>query len=118
MISVWRNTGFGVDVAISVHDDYDINWLGEVSCVGACLHRHEVDQMLKSRSFAEVTHHVGLDTDSKYFAFGDALCNPHAEISGARAPSLFPIGNVHAVIPTWGIELWYDVLRVMDSSRT
>jgi hypothetical protein len=41
--------------------------------------------MLKSRSFAKVAHHVRFDIGSKYFSFGDALCNPHAEIAGSRA---------------------------------
>ena len=62
-----------------------INRFGEIGGVGACLHRHEVDQMLTSRSFAKVANHVRLDISCKYFAFRDALCNPHAEIPGARA---------------------------------
>jgi len=41
--------------------------------------------MLTSRSFAEITHHVRFDIGGKYFAFRDALCNPHAEIPGGRA---------------------------------
>ena len=76
--------GSVADVVISIDDDRDINRLGEIGRVGACLHRHEVDQMLTSRSFAKIAHHVRLDIGSKYFAFRDVLRNPHAEIPGSR----------------------------------
>ena len=71
-------------MVISVHDERNIDRLGEIDRVGACLHRHEIDQMLTSRSFAEVAHHIWLDIGGKYFAFRNVLCNPHAEIPGAR----------------------------------
>jgi hypothetical protein len=73
------------DVVKSVHDERNIDRLVEIGRVGACLHRQEVVQMLTSRSFAEIAHHVRLDIGGKYFAFWDALCNSHAEIPGARA---------------------------------
>jgi hypothetical protein len=98
--------GSVADVVISVHDERNIDRLGEIDRVGACLHRHEVDQMLTSRSFAEVAHHIRLDIGGKYFAFRDALCNPHAEIPGARAD----IGDKRTALQMQGVQ---NLLRLL-----
>src|SRR5580692_10170964 len=62
--------------------------------------------MLTSRSFAEVAHHVRLDIGGKYFAFRDALCNPHAEIAGARSD----IGDKRSVLQMQDVQ---NLLRLL-----
>jgi len=62
--------------------------------------------MLTSRSFAEVAHHIRLDIGGKYFAFRDALCNPHAEIPGARAD----IGDKRSALQMQGVQ---NLLRLL-----
>ena len=126
MISVWQNIGFGCRCVISVHNESNINRLGETYRVGACLHRHEIDQMLTSRSFTEIAHHVRLDIGGKYFAFRDALCNPHAEITGARAGigdkrsalQMQDVQNLLRLLPGIAfriIELFGPFLRIVES---
>src|SRR5580700_8107790 len=62
--------------------------------------------MLTSRSFAEIAHHVRLDIGGKYFAFRDALCNPHAEIAGARSD----IGDKRSALQMQGVQ---NLLRLL-----
>src|ERR1700724_3140898 len=81
--------------------------------------------MLTSRSFAEITHHVPFDIGGKYFAFRNALCNPHAEIPGARADigdkrsalQMQSVQNLLSLLPGVAlriIELFGPFLRIFE----
>src|SRR5208337_4133306 len=62
--------------------------------------------MLALRTLAEVAHHVRLHVGRKYFAFGNVLGDPHAEISGARAE----VCNLHSGFQMQGA---YDLLGLL-----
>ena len=62
--------------------------------------------MLTLRSLAKVTHHARLYIGGEYFAFGNALGNPHAEISGARAD----IGDARSGLQMQGVQNLFRLL--------
>ena len=67
--------------------------------------------MLTLRSLAKVTHHARLYIGGEYFVFGNALGNPHAEISGARAD----IGDARSGLQIQGVQ---NLFRLLPASRS
>ena len=113
------------DVVIGVHHQNNVDELGEVGGVRAGLHRHEVAQMLSSRPLTKVTHHVRLDIGGEYFAFGNALGDPDAEISGTRADvgdagSTFQMQGIHNLfgllpgVTFRVVELFGPLIRIIE----
>ena len=81
--------------------------------------------MLTLRSLANVTHHVRLDIGGEYFAFGNALCDPYTEISGARANvgdtrgafQMQSIQNLFGLLPSIAfrvVELFGPLIRIFE----
>src|SRR5262249_17797347 len=94
------------DVVIGVHDQSNVDCLREVGGVRASLYRHEVGQTLTLRPLPEVAHHVQLDISGEYFAVGNALGNPHAEISAARAD----VGDIRSAFQMQCIQSLFGLL--------
>lgn len=72
-----------INVVIGIHDQNEIDWLGEIGRFGTRQDRDEHVKVLAVRALLKVAQHVRLNVNSKQLPFRYAFSDLRAEITGS-----------------------------------
>ena len=74
-----------INVVIGIHDQNEIDWLGEVGRFGARQYRDKYVKVLAVRTLLKIAQHVRFNINSKQLSVRYTFSDLCAEISGASA---------------------------------